>query len=155
MGVRCFGLIFLGLCHHFWCYFVVKNGLLLGQWIFFFFLWIGEFFHSGVRCFGLIFLVLCHGVILWWKMVCCRLNLVLCEKYSYMIWRVGSWHYFGLFARMLNCVRNVIFDLALWDFLLFLLGITSEWTDCICIGMERMYLYWNVLGIFYLQEFVV
>ena len=28
MGVRCFGLIFLVLCHHLWCYFVVKNGVL-------------------------------------------------------------------------------------------------------------------------------
>ena len=28
MGVRCFGLIFLGLCYHLWCYFVVKNGVL-------------------------------------------------------------------------------------------------------------------------------
>ena len=31
LGVRCFGLIFLSLCHHamLWCYFVVKNGVLL------------------------------------------------------------------------------------------------------------------------------
>ena len=30
LGVRCFGLIFLGFCHHamLWCYFVVKNGVL-------------------------------------------------------------------------------------------------------------------------------
>ena len=28
LSVRCFGLIFLGLCHHLWCYFVVKNGVL-------------------------------------------------------------------------------------------------------------------------------
>ena len=30
LGVRWFGLIFLGLCHHamLWCYFVVKNGVL-------------------------------------------------------------------------------------------------------------------------------
>ena len=38
-------------------------------------------------------------------------------------------------------VVYVIFDLALCNFFLFLLGITSKWR--------------NVLGIFYLQEFVV
>ena len=48
------------------------------------------------------------------KNIC--IHLVLCEKYSYVIWCVGSWHYVGLFVMMLNCVRYVIFDLALWDF---------------------------------------
>ena len=38
---------------------------------------------------------------------------------------------------------------------MFLVGITSKLTECICIGIDRMYLYWNVLGIFCLQEFVV
>ena len=35
LGVRCFGLIFLGLCHHamLWCYFMVKNGV-LSLWMF-------------------------------------------------------------------------------------------------------------------------
>ena len=64
---------------------------------------------------------------------------MLCEKYSYVIWCVSSWHYVGLFAMILNYVRYVIFYLVL----------------CICIRMDRMYLYWNVLGILYLQEFVV
>ena len=52
----------------------------------------------------------------WAKLKNLCIHLVLCEKYSYVIWCVGSWHYVGLFAMMLNCVRYVIFDLALWDF---------------------------------------
>ena len=52
----------------------------------------------------------------WAKLKNLCIHLVLCEKYSYVIWCVGSWHYVGLFAMMLNCVRYVIFDLELWDF---------------------------------------
>ena len=59
------------------------------------------------------------------------MHLVLCEKYSYVIWCVGSWHYVGLFAMMLNCVRNVIFDLELWDFFAVFVGY-NIWKFSVC-----------------------
>ena len=58
----------------------------------------------------------------WAKLKNLCIHLVLCEKYSYVIWCVGSWHYVGLFAMMLNCVRYVIFDLALWEFFTIFVG---------------------------------